>query len=94
MHFDTELSELLAEESIAEAELTQARLAALDECLGKLSSRQQQIIRRCYEGTATISEVASTLGRTRDGLYKQLARLREKLADCIRGRLAAEGFSS
>jgi RNA polymerase sigma-70 factor (ECF subfamily) len=94
LHFDTELSELLAEESIAEAELTQARLEALDNCLEKLSSRQQQIIRRCYEGTATISEVASTLGRSRDGLYKQLARLREKLADCIRGQLAAEDFES
>ena len=77
LHFDSDLSELLAEESMAEEELTQARLKALDACMEKLSPRQQQILRRCYDGTSTISEVAGTLGRSRDALYKQLARLRE-----------------
>ena len=55
----------------------------------QLSSRQQQILRRCYDGTPTISEVADTLGRSRDALQKQLARLREKLSDCIRGQIAS-----
>jgi RNA polymerase sigma-70 factor (ECF subfamily) len=94
LHFDSELSELLAEESMAEEELTLARLQALNRCMEQLSPRQQQIMRRCYDGTSTISEVASTLGRSRDALYKQLARLREKLSDCIRGRIAAEDFVS
>ena len=94
LHFDSELSELLAEESMVEAELTQARLKALDACMEKLSPRQQQILRRCYDGTSTISEVAGSLGRSRDALYKQLARLREKLSECIRGQIAAEDFAS
>jgi RNA polymerase sigma-70 factor (ECF subfamily) len=94
LHFDSDLSELLAEESIAEAELTQARLKALDSCMEKISPRQQQILRRCYGGTDTISEVADSLGRSRDALYKQLARLREKLSDCIRVHIAAEDFAS
>ena len=79
---------------MVEAELTQARLKALDACLEKLSPRQQQILRRCYDGTSTISEVAGSLGRSRDALYKQLARLREKLSECIRGQIAAEDFAS
>ena len=94
LHFDSELSALLAEESMAEEELTQARLQALNRCMEQLSTRQQQILHRCYDGTSTISEVANTLGRSRDALYKQLARLRERLSDCIRGQIASEDFAS
>jgi RNA polymerase sigma-70 factor (ECF subfamily) len=94
LQFDSELAELLAEESMAEADLTQARLKALDACMQKLSPRQQQILRRCYDGTSTISEVAGTLGRSRDALYKQLTRLREKLSHCIRGKIASEDFAA
>ena len=94
LHFDSDLSELLAEESIAEAELTQARLHALNSCMEQLSPRQRQILRRCYNGTDTISEVADSLGRSRDALYKQLARLREKLSGCIRGHITAEDLVS
>ena len=75
LHFDSDLSELLAEDSIAEADLTQARLQALNRCMEQLSSRQRQILSRCYGGTDSISEVADSLGRSRDALYKQLARL-------------------
>lgn len=40
---------------------------------------------------ARFTEVAEELGRERGTLYKQLARLKEKLIDCIRVRLAQEG---
>jgi RNA polymerase sigma-70 factor (ECF subfamily) len=94
LHFDVELVQLLAEEAEAEDELSVARLAALQECLTKLSPRQQEILNRCYLGTTTITEVAAALGRERGALYKQLARLRELLLDCIRVRLAAPGAGS
>ncbi len=48
-----------------------------------LTGRQQQILRSCYMGTDSISEVADRLGRQRTALYKQLARLKEKLLECI-----------
>jgi RNA polymerase sigma-70 factor (ECF subfamily) len=57
----------------------------------KFSARQQEILRRSYMGTSTITEVAEELGRERGALYKQLARLKEKLIDCIRVRLAQKG---
>jgi RNA polymerase sigma-70 factor (ECF subfamily) len=92
LYFDAELLELLAEEARDEEELSAARLDALRACLGRLSDRQRQILQRCYSGTATITEVAASLGRDRGALYKQLARLREKLLGCIRLRLAREGI--
>lgn len=92
LQFDTELSELLAQESMEESESTRARMNALEACIAKLSSRQQEILRRCYLGTDTISEVAESLGRNRDALYKQLHRLRDKLAACI-SQQSSEDFA-
>jgi RNA polymerase sigma-70 factor (ECF subfamily) len=91
LYFDAELLQLLAEEAKDEEELSEARLVALRSCMSNLSDRQQQILQRCYAGAATITETAASLGRDRGALYKQLARLREKLLDCIRIRLAQEG---
>jgi RNA polymerase sigma-70 factor, ECF subfamily len=91
LHFDTELLEVLAEEAVAEREESEARLASLRECVRHLSNRQQEILRRCYAGSVTITEVAETLGRERSALYKQLARLRTTLMDCIDRRLSPAG---
>jgi len=91
LYFDAELLELLAEEAKDEDELSEARLDALRSCMSNLSDRQREILQRCYSGAASITEVAESLGRNRGALYKQIARLREKLLDCIRIRLAREG---
>ncbi|QDU38209.1 ECF RNA polymerase sigma-E factor [Maioricimonas rarisocia] len=94
LRFDLELVELLAREAADEDSLSQSRLEALRQCLSQLSDRQQTILRQCYAGTESITTIAEQLGRERTALYKQLARLREKLLDCIRRRLAQEGTPS
>jgi len=94
MQFDLELVELLAREAAEEESLSESRLDALRRCLSQLSDRQQFILRQCYAGTDSITSVAEQLGRERTALYKQLARLREKLLACIKLRLAQEGTSS
>ena len=91
LHFDADLIELMAHEARDEQELSQARLSALRTCMSKLPENQQRILQQCYAGTASITEVAESLGRNRGALYKQLARLRAGLLDCIRSRLAQEG---
>ena len=91
LYFDAELVDLLAAEAKAEEELSEARLHALRFCVSRLSERQQQILQRCYGETTSITDIATSLGKNRGALYKQLARLREKLLDCIRVRLAQEG---
>jgi len=90
LHFDVELVELLAEEARCEGDLSESRLSALRHCMETLAARQQEILRRSYMGASTITEVAEELGRERGALYKQLARLKGKLMDCIRIRLAQE----
>lgn len=91
LRFDAELVDVIAKEARDEAEVSQARLDALRLCVSRLPDRQRLILQRCYDGEASITEAAARLGRKRDALYKQLARLREKLLECIRLRLAREG---
>ncbi len=94
LHFDVELVELLAQEAAEQESLSESRLEALRGCMSQLSDRQQAILQRCYHGSESITAVAEQLGRERTALYKQLARLREKLLDCIRLRLSKEGMPS
>ncbi|XZE22416.1 sigma-70 family RNA polymerase sigma factor [Pirellulaceae bacterium SH449] len=94
LHFDVELVELMAREAAEEESLSESRLDALRHCLSELSERQQLILQQCYAGTESITEVAQQLGCERTALYKQLARLREKLLACIRLRIAREGAAS
>lgn len=94
LQFDLELVELLAQESAEEESQSESRLQALRRCLLELSERQQAILQQCYSGNESITSVAEHLGRERTALYKQLARLREKLLACIRLRLATEGALS
>lgn len=94
LHFDVELVELMAREAAEEESLSESRLGALRYCLKELSERQQLILQQCYAGTESISEVANQLGRERTALYKQLARLREKLLACIRLRVSQSGATS
>lgn len=94
LQFDPDLVELLAREAAEEDSLSELRLDALRRCLAQLSERQQAILRQCYAGTESISAIAEQLGQNRTALYKYLARLRARLFDCIRLRLAREGSSS
>lgn len=94
LQFDLELVELLAAEAEVESTLTESRLDALRKCIPEFSERQQEILRRCYMGTDTITEVAESLGRERGALYKQLARLKSKLLACVQFKLAPKGASS
>ncbi|SMP79250.1 hypothetical protein SAMN06265222_13013 [Neorhodopirellula lusitana] len=59
-----------------------------------MPERQQTILRRCYMGTDSITEIAEGLGRQRTALYKQLARLKEKLLGCIQQRISMVGDES
>ena len=94
LQFDMELVELLAQEAEEEELLSASRLEALRYCLEELSIRQQSILRQCYFGSESISDVANKMNRERGALYKQLARLREKLLACIRLRLLQEGVGT
>lgn len=85
--FDEELVALLAKEAEEESYTSERRLSALRECLSQLPPVQNKLVQQCYLGSQSISEVASTMGKERGAIYKQLARLKAKLASCIHQRI-------
>lgn len=70
-----------------------SRYEALRECLNQLSPRQRQLIQSRYFHDLSIREVAQDSGRTESGVMMSLSRIRRKLFDCIRHRLAQEAGS-
>ncbi len=94
LHFDAELVEVLAEEAAVESDQTEARLAAMRGCMSTFPEDQQDVLQRCYAGTESIAAVADKLGRERGAFYKQVARLKDKMLDCIRSKLTAEGATT
>ncbi|MFK7909282.1 MAG: sigma-70 family RNA polymerase sigma factor [Akkermansiaceae bacterium] len=91
--FSDELVDILAKESEAEADLANAEFKALAECLEKLPEQQRQLIRRYYSsGKIKMADIANTLQRNVEGLYKILQRARVALRTCIEHKLHEDGF--
>ena len=61
----------------------EARQAALEGCIEKLSPKDRQLVRDCYGGQHSVAAVAAELGRSTRGLYGTLRKLRERLLRCV-----------
>ena len=95
LRFSDEVFELLASEAENVVAVQGDRGRALEECMRKLETRQTELLKAVYEDGVSIKDVATRLGRTPTGLYKALARIRNRLAICIRtklGEVATEGL--
>jgi RNA polymerase sigma-70 factor, ECF subfamily len=84
--FSDELVSVLAQEGIETASQSEAESRALQACLGKLQPRHRPLLRECY-GDTTIKQVAESLDRTPNSLYKLLNRIRDGLLHCIQQTL-------
>ncbi len=82
---------LLADRMEEEPSDFELRRDALTECIGKLRSQDQEIIRRRYTTGSTGDTVAQQLGRPANSVYQSLGRIRRVLLECIRRRLATGG---
>jgi len=88
-----ETCERLAADAARGADLFDFRRDALRKCLGKLPSRERQLVERCYShSTASFKDVAQDLGRPANTVYKALNRIRHALHECIDRTLASEGL--
>ncbi|MFM1995921.1 MAG: hypothetical protein RLZZ111_308 [Planctomycetota bacterium] len=67
------------------------RRAALAACLQLLPEKSRDLLTRCYGTDTSIRDVASTLRRSTEAVYKALQRVRLALHSCIERRLAGEG---
>ena len=90
--FSEDVYELLASEASEIAEEHPRRRQALASCLTKLGKPQQDLLQAVYEEGVSIKDAASRVGRTPTGLYKALARVRNKLLRCIEATLAESSW--
>lgn len=92
--FDNETVECLAVDADGDdSAADENRRLALAKCVEQLSSRNRDLLARCYADKATIRGVAEELCRSTDAVYKALQRIRVALHRCVEQRLAKGGAS-
>jgi len=88
--FDEELISLILEEGAEELPARTARLAHLEACLEKLPESRKALVLQAYAEGCTIKHLAERLGRSQDGLYQLLRRIREELRHCMEFQLGSD----
>ncbi|MBL8798483.1 MAG: sigma-70 family RNA polymerase sigma factor [Planctomycetia bacterium] len=86
--FADDFLELVAEVIVERADLLEDRREALTGCLDRLAERDRDLVRRRYHEAKDTQTVADEVGRSRDAVYKALARIRQTLFECVERRLA------
>lgn len=87
---DEDLIERLAEEGAEEMPLRKRQLAALDDCIAKLPDQQRELALTAYSPETSLRSLARRLDCTEGSLYQSLARIRQKLAECVERTLRRE----
>lgn len=82
---------LLADQMEEQSSDFELRRKALAECIGKLRSQDQDLIRRRYATGSNGDDVAQQVGRPANSVYQSLGRVRRALLECIRRQMAAGG---
>lgn len=86
-----ELVEMLADEGQARVQPQDGRLAALGECLKKLTPADRELIDQRYGEDLPSRKIAEQVRRSARAVSQSLYRIRTALSDCIRRQLAEEG---
>lgn len=84
----SDISDLLVDRS----EVHTIYSVLLINCLGKLSSASQQLLKLRYDGNRSIQELAKQMGRSAGSIYNTLSQIRHKLWECVQHALKEEGF--
>jgi RNA polymerase sigma-70 factor (ECF subfamily) len=87
LQFRPEVFEMVAGELGSASAVQHSRLQALGVCLTKLDEASRDLLRRCYAKGAKIKEVAQRTGRSINGVYVFLSRVRKVLHDCVQSAL-------
>lgn len=88
--FDDTLVERIADRFPASPTSDSSVGVALDQCLGKLTTDQRELVTARYRDDSSMTELAESLGKTEGAIAVTLHRIRKALLDCIRGKLEAE----
>jgi RNA polymerase sigma-70 factor, ECF subfamily len=89
--FNENLISKISEMQIDRADMHMINSAMLVNCLEKLSSASQQLLKLCYDENHTIQEVAKQLDRPVGSIYNSLRQIRLKLWKCIKHAIIKDG---
>lgn len=91
--FSEQLAEQLADAAGSIDAPDADRRQALERCLLKLDQTRRELILKVHQPGFTIRQYAQQQSRPEQRIYKSVQRLRQKLLDCVKQTLAAEGAS-
>lgn len=87
---DEEIVTRLAEETAVDEPRLERQREALEACMARVAPEQRALLMQAYQPGSRIQDVALGSGRTVEGFYQWLHRMRRTLLDCIRRALAKE----
>lgn len=88
MVFSESAMQVIADTHQASQDHLDRRSRALKTCMENLEGNDVALLRSRYDSEITIGELASQLETTAKTLYRRLDRIRDKLAQCVRRRVA------
>lgn len=88
--FSDAVVEAMAAETERDGDALERERQALGRCLAKLEEAQRELLLLSYQPGARLHEVAARAGKSVQGYYKSIQRLRARLLDCIEGELKHE----
>lgn len=88
---DEDLVEKLTEEGAEEIPARSQRIIHLEACLKRLPEQRRELVMQAYEPGCSIKDLARELGKSKDGLYQLLRRIRLELKRCVEKRSAIKG---
>jgi RNA polymerase sigma-70 factor, ECF subfamily len=88
--FSEDLLVLLADETIESEDRHTAQRDALSACLEKLSEPQRKLLLAAYAARGGMKRIAEQSGRSHQGFYRWLYRIRALLLKCVQKTLQEE----
>ena len=85
--FDSDVMELLAEDTAEMVDAMDDRLEALQSCMKSLSKTQRSLLEERYHHGVSVKAIAEDLSRSANSVGVMLFRIRMQLHDCISQRL-------
>ena len=88
--FNEEILEVISQTRVELEEELDHRHGALSRCLQKLNERDRRMVLVRYESGHNVKAAAQACGRTIQGAYKALSRIRKNLYDCVNLEVVSE----
>lgn len=88
--FNEEVLDIISQTRVEMEEELDQRHGALSKCLQKLNERDRRMVLVRYESGHNVKAAAQACGRTIQGAYKALTRIRKTLHDCVNLEIGVE----